>query len=138
MCECNNFPNSIIGRSPLKLAVVGSRSCTDKTLVFEYLSILLSAWKVKEDVFNIEIVSGGAKGPDSIAERFVLINRIPTKIFPPDWDKHGKSAGFIRNMEIVDYADMVLVFWDQKSKGTKHTIDLALKAGKSVWIVPTE
>ena len=137
MCDCNSYTNSIIGRTPLKIAVVGSRSCTDEMLVFEYLCIICRPWEKKEDVYDVEIVSGGAKGPDSFAERFALVSRIPTKIFPPDWDTHGKAAGFIRNKQIVDYSDMVIAFWDQKSKGTKHTIDLALKAGKSVWIVPT-
>jgi len=88
------------------------------------------------DKYNVEIVSGGAKGPDSIAERFAHICRIPTKIFLPDWDKHGKSAGLIRNKEIVDYSHMIVAFWDQQSKGTKHTIDLTLKAGKPVYIIP--
>ena len=136
MCNCNDFSNSIIGRNPLKLAVVGSRSCNNVGIIFEYLCIICSPFQSKEDVYDVEIVSGGAKGADTIAEKFALINRIPTKIFLPDWDKHGKSAGFLRNKDIVDYSDMVLAFWDQKSKGTKHTIDLALKAGKSVWIVP--
>jgi predicted Rossmann fold nucleotide-binding protein DprA/Smf involved in DNA uptake len=130
--------NSIIGRNPLKLAVVGSRSCTDELLVFEYLSILSTPWENPNcpDEFNMEIVSGGAKGADTIAESFAKVCRIPTKIFLPDWDKHGKAAGFIRNREIVDYCDMVIAFWDQKSKGTKNTIDTALKAGKPVWIIP--
>ena len=136
MCECNNFPNSIIGRKPLKLAVVGSRSCTNDMLVYEYLSVICTAYETKEDVYDVEIVSGGAKGPDSYTEKYAMISNISTKVFLPNWDKHSKAAGFIRNKEIVDYADCVLAFWDQKSKGTKHTIDLALKAGKSVWIVP--
>ena len=134
-----NLPNSIIGKKPLKLAVVGSRTCQDTMLVFEYLSIISSPWEKSNcpDTFNVEIVSGGAKGADSISEKFAAVCGIPTKIFPANWDKHGKAAGFIRNKDIVDYCDMVIAFWDRKSKGTKHTIDLALKASKPVWIVPT-
>jgi len=134
------IPNSIITKKPLKIAVAGSRSCTDAFLVFEYLAIFSTSWEVEErpNEITLEIVSGGAKGPDTFAEKFALINQIPTKIFLPDWDKHGKSAGFIRNKQIVDYSDMVIAFWDRKSKGTKSTIDLAIKQGKPVYIIPTE
>ena len=61
--------------------------------------------------------------------KIVKINRI---IFLPDWDKYGKSAGFIRNKLIINEADMVVAFWDGKSKGTKNSIDLAINAGKPV------
>ena len=50
-------------------------------------------------------------------------------------DKYGKRAGFIRNCEMVDCCDGVVVFWDGKSKGTKHTIDYASKRGKPCIIV---
>jgi len=131
-------PNSIINNNPLKLAVVGSRSCSDDMLIIEYLTYISVLWEdpKQEDSFRMELVSGGAKGPDTIAERWAKVCRIPTKIFLPDWDKYGKAAGFIRNQQIVDYCNMVLAFWDRKSKGTKDSIDKALKAGKPVWIVP--
>jgi len=50
--------------------------------------------------------------------------------FTPEWDKYGKRAGAIRNQEIVNEADTIIAFWDGQSKGTKITIDMALKAGK--------
>jgi len=134
------IPNSIISKIPLKLAIAGSRSCDDHFLVFEYLIIFSTAWEeeTRPEEKIMEIVSGGAKGPDTFAEKYAIINQIPTKIFLPDWNKYGKSAGFIRNKQIVDYSDMVLAFWDRKSKGTKSTIDLAIKQGKPIWIIPTE
>jgi len=53
----------------------------------------------------------------------------------PDWDKYRKSAGFIRNQQIIDACTFVLAFWDGKSKGTKDTIDKARKAKKPTFII---
>lgn len=60
---------------------------------------------------------------------------LPYKEFPADWEAHGKRAGFIRNQQIVNYADRVVAFWDGESKGTKSTIDMALKAKKRLDVV---
>lgn len=49
------------------------------------------------------------------------------KLYPADWKKYGSSAGYIRNDEMAKYADCLIAFWDGKSKGTKHMIDLAVK-----------
>ena len=48
---------------------------------------------------------------------------------PADWDKYGKSAGFIRNKEMVDIADAAIIFWDGDSKGTKDTIERVQNKG---------
>lgn len=81
-----------------------------------------------------EIVSGGARGADSLAERYAQENDIQLTVFPAEWDKYGKSAGYRRNHQIIDYADVVLAFWDGQSKGTKHAIELAEKQNKPVFI----
>ena len=47
--------------------------------------------------------------------------------FPADWDKYGKAAGFIRNEQMAQNADALVVFWDGKSRGTKNMIELAAK-----------
>lgn len=100
----------------MKLAIVGSRT-------FNKYGLLLSAIKEIPDI--TEIVSGGAKGADSLAERYAKENNIPLKVFLPDWDTFGRSAGYIRNKQIVDYCAKVLAFWDGISKGTNHSIKLA-------------
>lgn len=82
-----------------------------------------------------EIVSGGAKGADAIGEKVAIANGIPVKKFPADWEGLGKRAGFVRNAEMVEYADALLAFWDGESKGTKHMIDLATKKGLIVKVV---
>lgn len=120
----------------MKLAIVGGRDFNDEFLMAEYISIFMVAYANGElDPPEIEVISGGAKGADSLGERFARINRCPVTIFKPDWDKYGKSAGFIRNQLIVDACDVVLAFWDGKSKGTHDTINKAKKAKKPTFVV---
>ncbi len=103
----------------MKLAIVGSRNWQ--------MPIIIS--KVLDEIYPTEIVSGGAKGPDSCAEAWALLHLVPTKIFKPDWSI-GKKGAAIRNRQIVEYCDKLIAFWDGKSKGTKMTIDMAEHAGK--------
>jgi hypothetical protein len=115
----------------MKLAVIGSRGFNDYELLKLHLNNVIQNNRVTH------IVSGGALGADSLAERFAKENNIETLIFLPDWKTHGKAAGFIRNKDIVSNADMVVAFWDGKSKGTKHSIDLANKSKTPLLIVET-
>ncbi len=113
----------------MKIAVVGSREGFTKDDIVNKLTLEL------EEIRDIEIISGGARGVDSWAEEFAIRNQINTTIFKPEWNKYGKGAGFIRNKLIVDRADRVIAFWDGKSKGTKHSIDYAKSKGKDVKII---
>lgn len=79
-----------------------------------------------------EIVSGTARGPDTWGEAVANKLGIPVKRFPADWDGLGKRAGYVRNAEMADYADALLVFWDGASRGTKHMIDLARKRNLAI------
>lgn len=110
----------------MKVAVIGSRTF-DK---YESVYNILSKLKITE------IISGGAKGADSLAERYAKENNIPTKIFLPDWETYGKKAGFLRNTQIIEECEMVVAFWDGESKGTKDSLDKAEKLGKKVMIIP--
>jgi hypothetical protein len=110
----------------MKVAVIGSRTFFDKAKLVEQLDRLQ----------NISlIVSGGARGADSLGEQYAKERKIPTMIFLPDWERFGKSAGFKRNVQIIDHADLVVAFWDGQSAGTRHSIDLARKSGKECKIV---
>lgn len=75
------------------------------------------------------IVSGGARGVDTAAEYEANVQAMQTMIFPADWERLGKRAGFERNKSIIAYADEVVAFWDGESKGTFHSIELARKKG---------
>lgn len=74
-----------------------------------------------------EIVSGGARGADKFGESWAEWNNVKVKQFIPDWNLYGKQAGMIRNIEMAEYADGLLAFWDQQSKGTQHMIEQAYK-----------
>lgn len=106
----------------MKLAIIGSRTFTD----YEYLKERVLS--MIESVDEIEcIISGGAKGVDTLAEIFAKEFNIKTEIYLPQWDVYGKAAGMIRNKTIIDSATKVIAFWDNKSKGTKNGIELAMK-----------
>ena len=108
-----------------KIAVVGSRNFNNKDFVVKTLKKLIHNKNNLTD--SIVLVSGGASGVDSWAEDFWKLHKLNCIIFKAEWDKYGKSAGFLRNKQIIDEADFVIVFWDGISKGTKHSIDLAIK-----------
>lgn len=111
----------------LKIGVIGSRGFNDYKLVCDTLN------PYKDKVFLI--VSGGAKGADSLGEKWANENYVKTLIHRPDWNKYGKSAGFVRNELIVDDSDLIIAFWDSMSRGTENSIDLARKEGKKVIII---
>lgn len=111
----------------MKLAVVGSREFSDYNLLEEHI--------MKNYPTVTTIVSGGAKGADTYAELYAKKFGLHTEIEKPNWNLYGKSAGAIRNKAIVESSDMILAFWDGESKGTKITIDMAIKSGKPYQIV---
>lgn len=108
-----------------KLAVIGSRTFTDYQLLKQEL-----------DKFPpFILISGGARGADKLAEVYADCVGYKKIIFPAKWDLYGKSAGFKRNVEIINACQGVVAFWDGVSTGTKHSIDLALKTDKKVKII---
>ncbi len=111
----------------MKVAVIGSRGFNNYDKVIQTLS------KIK----ITEIVSGGAIGADKLGERYAVENNIPTKIFLPEWEKYGKSAGFKRNTDIIENAELVVAFWDMESNGTRDSIQKAEKLGKKILIINT-
>jgi len=103
----------------MKLAVIGSRTYINRQKIFEELTL-----------FHLEksislIISGGAKGADLLAQEWAQSAGVETQIFLPDWKKFGKSAGVIRNKNIIDSCEYCIAFWDGISKGTLNSINLA-------------
>lgn len=116
----------------MKLAIVGSRSFNDYDLMSKTIESLVS-------INNIEcIISGGASGADSLAETFAKLNGIELIVYQAEWDKYGKSAGMIRNADIVNASDGVIAFWDGFSKGTANSISKAEKTNKLIKIIRYE
>jgi len=107
----------------LKIAIIGSRSlsATDSE-IFENLPCSLSE--------ITEIISGGARGIDKSVERFAKNHGLKMTVIKPNYLKYGKSAPIIRNRQIVESADYVLMFWDWRSAGTKNVLTLCIKTGK--------
>ena len=99
----------------MKVAVIGSR---------EIDNINLEKHLPEECT---EIVSGGARGVDSLAARYARLHGIALTEFLPDYEAYGKAAPIIRNREIVNYSDKVIAFWDGESRGTLFVIDYCKK-----------
>lgn len=112
----------------MKYAIVGSRSFTN----YQFIEKTLNQFD------NItEIISGGAKGVDTLAEQYAKEKNIKLTIFPANWNKFGKSAGMIRNKDIINNCDVCVAFWDGESKGTTHSIAVAERKDKKLVIILT-
>lgn len=75
-------------------------------------------------ISEIEIVSGCANGADKLGERYAIERGYKIVYFPANWEL-GKQAGYLRNKEMAKYTNALIAFWDKKSKGTWHMINLA-------------
>ncbi len=106
----------------MRIAVVGSRNITVEN-IGEYISEC------------DELVSGGAKGIDSCVSEYARKNGIKLTEFIPKYERYGKAAPIIRNKEIVNYSDEILIFWDGKSKGTLSVIRFAEKFEKKYRVI---
>lgn len=104
----------------MKVAVIGSRGITSLDL----------APFMPEGVTTI--VSGGARGVDSIAAAYAREHGLELVEFLPEYEKYGRGAPLRRNHQIIEAADLVLAFWDGQSRGTSYTVREACKARKNV------
>jgi hypothetical protein len=109
----------------MKVSVIGSRTFNDYDLLASKLN----------DYIIQEIISGGAKGADMLAEQYAKEKGIPTTIFLPDYARLGKAAPLKRNEDIIRSCDKVIAFWDGKSRGTQHALNFARKLGKAIIII---
>lgn len=113
----------------MKLVVIGSRGFNNYDLLFQELK------KIEEVEIIGLIVSGGAAGADTLAERYARENNIPVLVIKPEWDLYGKAAGFIRNEKLWDNATHGIAFWDGQSKGTAHSFQIAKKQNKPLTVI---
>lgn len=116
-----------------RLVVAGGREFKDQ----ELFDITLNHFMRYFSSVNIPviIVSGGARGADTMAEDYARRYNLPFKLFEADWDFHGKAAGYVRNKEMAKYGTHLVAFHDGISKGTTHMINLAKEYELKVKVV---
>ena len=107
----------------MRVLIAGSRTFDNFDLLTQKMTKILS----NSDPQTLEIVSGGARGADTLGEKYAQEKKFSLKIFPANWEKHGKSAGYRRNEKMADYVTHAVIFWDGKSRGTSHMINLCKK-----------
>jgi len=106
---------------PMNLIVAGGRDFND----YERLSAVLFDFAERHPNRAITLVSGMARGADKLAWEFCRRENVACIEMPADWDRYGKRAGYLRNEAMADISHALIAFWDGKSKGTKHMIDIA-------------
>lgn len=121
-----------------RIIIAGSRGFSD----YEMMSETIIQYCKDKDLLpsDVEIIEGGAKGADDYGKRFALKYKlIKHTQMPADWSI-GKQAGYIRNCDMADYAHqfdggVLFAFWDGKSKGTNHMINIAKRKGMEVHVI---
>jgi hypothetical protein len=101
----------------VKLIIAGSRTLWPSSK-FIWDSILML--KIASHGTITEEVCGGAEGVDTEGQHWASHYNVPVKIFRADWDKHGKAAGPIRNKQMAEYGDVLLLIWDGESRGSAN------------------
>lgn len=92
--------------------------------------------RIGELPLDATIIHGNARGADRLAGDAALRRGNPVEVFPADWDEHGRKAGIVRNLQMLDQKpDLVIGFWDGISRGTKHTLAQAERRGIPVEII---
>jgi hypothetical protein len=132
----------------MKVIIAGDRECDNFDLIES---------AVKQSSFEItEVVSGGARGADSVGELWAKVNKIPIKVFKADWnniktpnaivksrqnpwtkkqEKYNANAGFQRNEEMAKYAEALIALQPNgPTNGTQHMIKMAKKYNLKVHI----
>lgn len=122
-------------RNKWRVIVAGGREFNDYLLLASTLDKLLRGKLMTHDIV---IVSGKARGADSLGEKYAKACGFEVAEYPADWDKYGKSAGYKRNQKMGENSDCTVAFWDGQSVGTKHMIDITEKSGKPLRVVKTE
>lgn len=124
----------------IRIIIAGSRTFNDYKLLHKTMVDVIRDREFTE-CSNIRIISGTANGADKLGERYAREKYLNLTEMPAEWDKYGRKAGYIRNEQMAKFATeddnigVLVAFWDGKSKGTKHMIDLAYKYGLEVHTV---
>lgn len=123
----------------MKVIIAGSRTLNHYPTIKNNILSAFNKWMAEDQenwefYYRPEIVSGGAMGVDFCGELYAKDCGLNLKIFPAEWNKYGKSAGYIRNKQMAAYADALIAIWDGKSRGTKNMVEEMQKLNKLVYI----
>jgi YspA, cpYpsA-related SLOG family len=110
----------------MKIIIAGSRDVTSYEAVAA--AVQHSTWA------PTEVVSGCARGVDSLGESWARNHGVAVKDFPANWAEHGVRAGPLRNLDMAEYADALIAVWNGRSAGTRHMIESMHRRGKPVFI----
>lgn len=105
----------------MRVIIAGSRRINRPSIVL----LAVREAERKSGIVITEVVSGRAPGVDALGERYAAARGIRIKLFEAQWERFGRSAGFIRNSAMSDYAEALIAVWDGSSPGT---LDMILKA----------
>lgn len=115
---------------PINLGIVGSRTYTDRDLMFAWLDRI----HIELGPFD-RIVTGDSNGPDLLAKQWGNINGIDIKVCYADWTRKGNQASYLRNINIIENSDFIIAFWDGDSKGTAHAIRITRTLNKPLLVI---
>lgn len=115
---------------PLNIGVVGSRTFSDKDLIFAWLN------RVYKELGPFDkLVTGDSQGADLIAEAWAKKMEMDIKICYADWTNLGTNASYLRNISIIDSSDFIVAFWDGDSNGTAHAIRVTRMTNKPLLVI---
>ena len=113
----------------MRLIVAGSRTFSDWPLMRKTLDEYIGDRK------DVIIISGTCRGADRMGEAYAQTKNLSVERYPADWDRYGKRAGWLRNNEMADNADEVIVFMCHNSKGSKMMMNIATSRGMPCKVV---
>lgn len=116
-----------------KVIVAGGRDFADYAYMKEKLDEVFNALG-DLDSHPVEIISGMAKGADTLGIRYAEEHQLTMVLYPANWKNYPRMAGILRNMNMLVTATHLVALWDGKSHGTKHMIEIAKEKGIPVWI----
>jgi len=119
------------------LIIAVSRGCNNYDLLFSKIKQFYKLF-IKPTGKHTKIVSGTAQGADRMGEQFAQHFNLELIRMPADWDTHGKAAGYKRNEAMAAIADGCIVFWDGKSNGSFHMMNIAFAKHLDLWIIKAD
>jgi hypothetical protein len=111
----------------MRTIIAGSRDCRSMKAVLH--AVANCGWSITV------VLSGAARGADTLGENWAEDHDIPVERFPAEWETRGKGAGFFRNAQMANKADALIALWDGKSRGTEHMIRCAKARNLKIFVL---